>query len=82
MYGVVALAAGSAYRLLVAAIIRAEGEGSGVSRAIGSDTKGLVSLAMYAAAVGLAFVSPWITYALFAAVALIWLIPDRRFAHA
>jgi len=37
-----------------------------------------VSMAVYAAATALAFVSPWIAYALFAAVALMWFVPDRR----
>ena len=80
-FGVVALAAGLAYRLLVGALIRANGRDSSVARAIGSDVKGYASLAMYAAGVMLAFVSPWISYALYVAVALMWFVPDRRFAR-
>jgi uncharacterized membrane protein len=37
---------------------------------------------LYAAGVGLAFVSPWISYALYAAVALLWFVPDRRFTRS
>ena len=59
-------------------IIRADGSASLVATAIGRDTKGRVSLVAYAAATGLAFVSPWISYALFAAVAVMWFVPDRR----
>jgi hypothetical protein len=53
-----------------------------VGTAIASDRKGNLSLVLYAAGVGLAFVSVWIAYALYAAVAVMWLIPDRRFTRA
>jgi uncharacterized membrane protein len=77
-YGAVALAAGLAYSILVRALIKANGRESRLARAIGSDTKGYMSLVLYAAAVGLAFVSPWIAYGIFVAVALMWFVPDRR----
>jgi uncharacterized membrane protein len=80
-YGAVALAAGVAYAILVRALIRANGRGSALAQAIGSDVKGYASLLLYAAGVGLAFVSPWISYALYAAVALTWFVPDRRFTR-
>ena len=80
-YGLVLLASGFAYRLLIQALIRANGRDSAVARAIGSDVKGNLSLAIYAAAIPLAFVSPWISYALYVAVALLWFVPDRRFAR-
>jgi uncharacterized membrane protein len=78
-YGIVGLGSALAFTILVRAIIRADGSSSLVANAIGSDTKGRVSLLAYAAATVLAFVSPWITYALFVAVAVMWFIPDRRF---
>src|SRR5437773_10638967 len=56
-YGAVALAAGVAYTILVRALIQANGRESRLARAIGSDIKGYLSLVLYAAAVGLAFVS-------------------------
>jgi uncharacterized membrane protein len=80
-YGAVALAAGIAYAILTRTLIRANGRDSAVARAIGPDVKGYGSLVLYAAGVGLAFVSPWISYALYAAVALIWFVPDRRFTR-
>jgi uncharacterized membrane protein len=80
-YGAVALAAGIAYAILVRALIRANGRDSAVARAIGSDIKGYASLVLYAAGAGLAFVSPWISYALYVAVAVTWFIPDRRFTR-
>ena len=81
-YGVMGLGAAVAFTILVQAIIRADGSSSLVATAIGSDTKGRVSLLAYAAATVLAFVSPWISYALFVAVAVMWFIPDRRLSRA
>jgi uncharacterized membrane protein len=80
-YGVVLLGSGFAYSLLVRTLIRANGRDSAMARAIGSDVKGNVSLVMYAVAIPLAFVSPWISYALYVAVALLWFVPDRRFVR-
>jgi uncharacterized membrane protein len=80
-YGIVALAAAIAYTVLVRALIRANGRDSAVATAIASDVKGYASLGLYAAGVGLAFVSPWISYAIYAAVSVMWFIPDRRFTR-
>ena len=79
-YGVVGFGSAVAFTILIRAIIRADGSSSLVATAIGSDIKGRVSLLAYAAATALAFVSVWISYALFAAVAVMWFIPDRRLA--
>jgi uncharacterized membrane protein len=81
-YGIVALAAGFAYAILVRTLIRANGHSSAVAEAIGSDIKGYSSLVLYAAGVGLAFVSPWIAYAMYVTVALMWFVPDRRFVRS
>ena len=78
-YGIVGLGSAVAFTILIQAIIRADGSSSLVATAIGSDTKGRISLLAYASATVLAFVSPWISYALFAAVAVMWFVPDRRF---
>jgi uncharacterized membrane protein len=80
-FGIVALAAALSYSLLVRAIIRANGRDSGVAAAVARDRKGNVSVALYALGVGLAFVNVWIAYALYVAVAVMWLIPDRRFTR-
>lgn len=77
-YAVVALGSAAAYTLLQGAIIRADGPGSVIADALGSDLKGRASLVAYVAALGLAFVSPIISYVLFASVALMWFIPDPR----
>jgi uncharacterized membrane protein len=80
-YGLVCLGAAVAFTLLVRAIIRADGSASLVATAIGSDVKGRVSLVTYAAATGLAFLTPWISYALLVAVAVMWFVPDRRLSR-
>jgi TMEM175 potassium channel family protein len=78
VYGVMLLCAGIAFTILLRSLIAADGPGSTLSAAVGSDRKGNLSLILYAAAIPLAFVKPYLADTLFAAVALIWLIPDRR----
>lgn len=61
-----------------ARIIAVNGRDSTIARAVQGDTKGKISLAAYVAAIGLAFVQPWIAAAIYTGIALVWLIPDRR----
>jgi uncharacterized membrane protein len=68
------------YTLLVLALVAEHGPNSDFARALGSDLKGKLSLAAYVAAIPMAFVSVWISGALMIAVALTWVVPDRRFA--
>ena len=78
VYGAVLLAAAFSYYVLQWAIIRSQGEGSVLKAAIGGDVKGKASLVMYVVAIPSALVQPWVAYGLYAAVAAMWLIPDRR----
>ena len=78
VYGMVLLMSGLAYWILVRTIIKAEGENSLVRRAVGSDRKGVLSIAMYAVAIPCGFVAHWVAHSIYILVALIWLIPDRR----
>jgi uncharacterized membrane protein len=78
VYGIVTIGAAVAYGILVQMLIRANGRDSAVARAIGSDIKGNVSVCLYAAGIGLAWLSPWIAYALYVVVAIVWFVPDRR----
>ncbi len=78
VYGIVLMLAGVAYFILTRALIRVHGEGSTLAKSIGRDRKGKVSVLIYAAAIPLAFVQPWIASAAYLLVAIIWLIPDRR----
>jgi uncharacterized membrane protein len=77
-YGVVLLAAAIAYYILQTTLLRAEGEQSMLRAALGSDRKGKVSPLLYCLGIGLAFADRWIGLAVYVAVALIWLVPDRR----
>jgi len=78
LYGVVLLAAAIAYWLLQQAIIASQGQDSVLRRAIGSDWKGKLSPLLYLLAIGATFVAPWIGQLIYVAVALMWLVPDRR----
>lgn len=78
VYGFVLLAAAIAYWILQQAIIAAQGPGSVLERAVGSDWKGKLSPVLYACAIVSTFFAPWIAQAIFIAVAILWLVPDRR----
>jgi uncharacterized membrane protein len=67
-----------AYYVLQQTIIANQGSHSLLASAVGRDWQGKLSPVLYLAAIPLAFVSPWIASGLYTAVALIWLIPDRR----
>ena len=82
VYGFVLLMAAIAYYVLQSAIIAHQGRNSLLKSALGRDWKGKLSPALYLAAIPLAFVSPWIANGLYAFVALLWLIPDRRIERA
>ena len=78
VYGVVLLMAAIAYYILQGRILRLEGPDSTLAHAVGRDKKGKISPVIYALAIPLAYVSPWISGSLYVLVALIWLIPDSR----
>ena len=77
-YGAVLLLAAIAYTILQNTIIALHGEGSRLHQAVGRDSKGKASIALYVASIPLAFVSSWIAIAFYVIVAMMWLIPDRR----
>jgi uncharacterized membrane protein len=78
VYGFVLLMAAVAFTILQSVLVAAQGPDSRLAAALGSDAKGKVSLALYMAAIPLAFVNQWISDALYVAVALLWLVPDPR----
>src|SRR4051794_7425635 len=77
-YGIVLLAAAVAYYLLQQLIIRDQGESSLLAVAVGRDRKGRLSPFIYASAIALAFVAPWLSVAIYVGQAMLWLVPDRR----
>jgi len=82
VYGAVMLLAGVAYYILEKTLIAAQGSESKLAKAVGKRTKELTSLAVYALAILLAFVHPWISIGLYVLVAASWFVPDRRIEQA
>jgi uncharacterized membrane protein len=82
VYGVVAVMAAIAYFLLVRALVRRQPADTRLAEAIGNDTKGKISPAIYALAVPIALLpvpfAPFVAFALYVVVALIWVVPDVR----
>jgi uncharacterized membrane protein len=78
LYGAALLMPAIAYYLLQRAIIRQQGADGPLARALGRDVKGKLSPFLYLAAIGTAFVQPWVSHAVYVLVALMWLVPDRR----
>jgi uncharacterized membrane protein len=77
VYGIVLLAAAIAYYILQTTLLRADDE-SRLRAALGSDLKGKISPLLYCLGIALAFADRWLGLAVYIAVALIWLVPDRR----
>jgi TMEM175 potassium channel family protein len=82
LYGLVLLLAGLAYLVLQKAIVARQGNDSVLAGALGPDRKGKLSLVLYVVGIGLAFVSPWLAAGIYALVAAMWLVPDRRLERA
>ena len=78
-YGVVLLLSGVAFVLLTQCLATIHGSESEFARRLHGDAKGKLSVLIYAIAIPLAFVKWWIALGLYAAVAAIWFVPDRRF---
>jgi uncharacterized membrane protein len=82
LYGFVLLMSGAAYFILGRTLVAGHGKDSTLAIAMGKDRKGMLSLVLYLCAIPLAFVRPWMAMTLYVAVALIWLVPDRRIEKA
>ncbi len=77
-YGVVLLMLALAFTILQQMIISRHGPNSKIAHAMQNDTKGKLSIALYAIGIPLAFVKPLFAGGCYVAVALMWLVPDRR----
>ena len=82
LYGGSLLMSALAWAVMQAVIFRAQGPDSPLKRALGRDLKAKISPVLYLAGIGLCFVQPALGGALYVAVALMWLIPDRRVEHS
>ena len=78
-YGAVTVMAAFGYIWLERELILAEGTESRIRAVVGSRMKEWVSFCLYGLGIPAAFISPWIAVALYIAVSLMWLVPDRRF---
>jgi uncharacterized membrane protein len=78
LYGVVLLMAAIAYWLLQQSIIAAEGHASLLKKAVGRDWKGKLSPLLYIAGIAASVRTPWLAQSIYAFIALLWLVPDRR----
>ena len=77
-YGIDLLGCALAYFVLQGVLLRGEGPGSLLARAVGADRKGKASTVLCIAGIALTFVESWLGLAVYILVALIWLVPDRR----
>jgi uncharacterized membrane protein len=78
VYGGTLLMPAIAFYLLQKALMRKQEPDSVLANALGSNIKGKISPMLYVAGIVLAFVSPWLSIAIYALVAIMWLVPDRR----
>lgn len=79
VYGAVLAMAGVAYYILARALASHHGSESELAKALGNDFKGKISIILYVTGIALSFASEWIALSFYVAVAVMWLIPDRRF---
>ena len=78
LYGFVLFMAATAYYILIRALTRHPGKNPDIIAALGNKKKEMLSMALYLSAIALAFIDSWIGVALYALVALLWFVPDRR----
>lgn len=78
MYGVVLMLNSIAFIILAAVLVKQAGPDSPLAQAVGKDWKSKASFAIYLCAIGIAFIEPKISLALYTLVAVIWFLPDRR----
>jgi uncharacterized membrane protein len=78
LYGFDLFMTAVAWYLLTRALIGVDESNDIVGRALGADRKGKLSVVLYLAAIALAFWQPWVSATIYAVVAVVWLVPDRR----
>ena len=78
VYGVALLMPALSFLFLQKAIIRLQGHDGKLAGMVGSQRKERLSMAFYIGGIALSFFAPWAACAIYVAVALMWLVPDRR----
>ena len=82
LYGINLFMAAVAYYIWAKALTAHHGKDSALAQAFGRDVKGKASLVLYAIGIGLTLIEPWLGFALYVGVSVMWLIPDRRMHKA
>jgi len=77
-YGVVLFMCAMGYSLLVNRLIHHGKKNAALAEAIGDDRKGKISIVLYLAGIALSCFQAWLGFLVYACVAVMWLIPDRR----
>lgn len=78
LYGFVLLMAAVAYFILAKSLVQVHGKDSLIAQALGRDWKGMLSIVLYIAGIGLTFLNPWVGFSIYILVAVMWFIPDQR----
>jgi uncharacterized membrane protein len=78
LYGIVLLMSAISYYILTVSLLSIHPRDSVLAKALGRDFKGKISMVIYLVAIPLASVKPWLAYAIYMFVAVMWLVPDRR----
>jgi uncharacterized membrane protein len=78
VYGINLLGAAVAYYVLQLAVFRRDGPNGLLRQAVGRDLKGKLSPGVYVLGILGSFVAPWLGVLAYVAVAITWLVPDRR----
>lgn len=78
LYGVNLLMCAIAYSILLRTLLKQQGVNSTLAKAVGGDKKGKLSVVIYSIAIGASFYNSWISFGLYAVVAIIWFMPDKR----
>lgn len=78
LYGADLLMCAVAFKILTWVLVRQDGNNSPLALALGGDFKGKISIALYAAAIPLAFPNRWLALGIYVATAILWLVPDSR----
>lgn len=78
VYGLVLIMCAIAYSIFITMLVRHHGDESVLAKAIGTDFKGKISIAIYTTAIIAGFFWPWVSFGLYVVVACIWFAPDKR----
>ncbi len=77
-YGIILFMCAVSYNIVQSEVIKINGDNSQISQNIGNDIKGKISILAYAVAIIFAFYFPVISYLIYIAIALMWVVPDSR----